>query len=121
MGAAEKEGIVATADAERKETCLMKRWFALSLSMIAMLSLLFPVSAMANSAQTHWRGTSSTGAILSGEDCPIIVEHESLSFDIPEFPQQHYADAEDFLNLGADRLGTSRIVKLVKGQEAQGY
>lgn len=30
-------------------------------------------------------------------------------------------DAEDFLNLGADRLGTSRIVKLVKGQEAQGY
>ncbi len=30
-------------------------------------------------------------------------------------------DAEDFLALGADRLGTSRIVKLVKGQEAQGY
>ena len=30
-------------------------------------------------------------------------------------------DAEDFLNLGADRLGTSRIVKLVKGQQATGY
>lgn len=30
-------------------------------------------------------------------------------------------DAEDFLNLGADRLGTSRIVKIIKGQEAQGY
>ena len=30
-------------------------------------------------------------------------------------------DAADFLDLGADRLGTSRIVKLVKGQEAQGY
>jgi deoxyribose-phosphate aldolase len=30
-------------------------------------------------------------------------------------------DAEDFLALGADRLGTSRIVKLVKGQTAQGY
>ena len=30
-------------------------------------------------------------------------------------------DAEDFLNLGADRLGTSRMVKLVNGQEAQGY
>ena len=30
-------------------------------------------------------------------------------------------DAADFLALGADRLGTSRIVKLVKGQEAQGY
>ena len=30
-------------------------------------------------------------------------------------------DAEDFVALGADRLGTSRIVKLVKGIEAQGY
>ncbi len=30
-------------------------------------------------------------------------------------------DAADFLELGADRLGTSRIVKLVKGQQAQGY
>ena len=30
-------------------------------------------------------------------------------------------DAEDFINLGADRLGTSAIVKLVKGQEPQGY
>lgn len=30
-------------------------------------------------------------------------------------------DATDFLALGADRLGTSRIVKLVKGQEAIGY
>jgi len=30
-------------------------------------------------------------------------------------------DAADFIELGADRLGTSRIVKLVKGLEAQGY
>ena len=30
-------------------------------------------------------------------------------------------DAEDFLALGADRLGTSRIVKLVKGEHAEGY
>lgn len=31
------------------------------------------------------------------------------------------ADAEDFINLGADRLGTSRIVKIVKNEEAHGY
>ena len=31
------------------------------------------------------------------------------------------ADAEDFIKLGADRLGTSRIVKLVKNEEAIGY
>lgn len=30
-------------------------------------------------------------------------------------------DAEDFITLGADRLGTSAIVKLVKGQTPQGY
>lgn len=30
-------------------------------------------------------------------------------------------DAEKFLSLGAERLGTSRIVKLVKNEEATGY
>lgn len=30
-------------------------------------------------------------------------------------------DAEDMLNLGADRLGTSRIVKIVKNEKGQGY
>lgn len=30
-------------------------------------------------------------------------------------------DAEDFINLGASRLGTSRIVKLVKNEEGFGY
>ncbi len=30
-------------------------------------------------------------------------------------------DAEKFLSLGADRLGTSRLIKLVKGQSASGY
>ena len=31
------------------------------------------------------------------------------------------ADAEEFIRLGADRLGTSRIVKLAKQEEAEGY
>ena len=30
-------------------------------------------------------------------------------------------DAEKFLSLGADRLGTSRIIKIVKNEEATGY
>ena len=30
-------------------------------------------------------------------------------------------DAQDFLDLGADRLGTSRIVKLAQGQQGEGY
>ena len=31
------------------------------------------------------------------------------------------ADAEKFLALGAERLGTSRIVKIVKNEQATGY
>ena len=30
-------------------------------------------------------------------------------------------DAQDFLDLGADRLGTSRIVKMARGEQASGY
>ena len=32
-----------------------------------------------------------------------------------------FADAEKFVTLGASRLGTSRIVKLAKNEEATGY
>ncbi|MDD4113354.1 MAG: 2-deoxyribose-5-phosphate aldolase, partial [Herbinix sp.] len=32
-----------------------------------------------------------------------------------------FDDAEKFINLGAERLGTSRIVKLAKNQETEGY
>ena len=31
------------------------------------------------------------------------------------------ADAEEFVKLGAERLGTSRIVKIVKNEEGHGY
>ena len=31
------------------------------------------------------------------------------------------ADAEEFISLGADRLGTSRIVKIVKNEQGSGY
>ena len=30
-------------------------------------------------------------------------------------------DAEKFLSLGADRLGTSSIIKIVKNEKATGY
>ena len=32
---------------------------------------------------------------------------------------QYIADAEEFIKLGADRLGTSRIVKIVKNEESK--
>ena len=53
--------------------------------------------AYANSAQRHWSGTDVTGAVVTGEDCPIVVERELLTFDVQEFPEQYYPDTDSFL------------------------
>ena len=53
--------------------------------------------AYANSAQRHWRGTDGTGAVVTGEDCPILVDKELLTFDVQEFPEQYYPDTDSFL------------------------
>lgn len=64
--------------------------------LIMMLLLAVPVSA--NSAQSQWIGTTSTGAIVTDGNCPIIVENELLTFDIKEFPLQYYSEVDDFLD-----------------------
>ena len=56
-----------------------------------------PISAYANSAQTQWEGVDSSGAIVTEENSPIIVEKEILTFDIQEFPSNHYNEVEEFL------------------------
>ena len=58
-------------------------------------------TVFANSAQTRWTGTDSTGAIVLDEDSPIIVEKELLTFDIQEFPQSYYHDMNEFLAYSA--------------------
>ena len=52
---------------------------------------------LANSAQRNWRGVSATGAIVTDEDCPLVVEEEQLTFAVSEFPQSHYQTENDFL------------------------
>ena len=71
----------------------MKRTFAVLLTVL-MLATSFVVPAYANSAQTHWRGVDSTGAVVVGEDCPIEVTKEVLTFDISEFPDNYYREME---------------------------
>lgn len=74
--------------------------FKKRLSMICsfvMLSTILAVPASANSAQTQWRGTDATGAIVAETDCPIIVEHENLTFDIGQFPESYYWEVSDYL------------------------
>ena len=62
-----------------------------------LLTASLAVPASANSAQSHWRGVNATGAIITGENCPIVVDHETLTFDIQQFPEQHYKAVSDYL------------------------
>ena len=67
-------------------------------AMLFALVLLFGLTAApayANSAQSHWTGIDSTGAIVVDENCPIEVEKELLTFNVQEFPSNYYRSAEE--------------------------
>lgn len=68
---------------------------------------------------------TSTGFSTAGatrEDVALFAKHVTCGTKIKAAGGiASLADAEDFIKLGADRLGTSRIVKLVKKEEASGY
>ena len=74
----------------------MKRTFA-TILVVLLLATTLVVPAYANSAQTHWRGVDSTGAVIMGENCPIEVTKEVLTFDISEFPDNYYREMEEYL------------------------
>ncbi len=59
------------------------------------------VSASANSAPSYWSGTAASGAIVTDGQCPVEVESEKLTFDIPHTPKNRYEDAEEFSSYGA--------------------
>ena len=68
---------------------------------------------------------TSTGFSTGGatrEDVALFVQHVGPGVKVKAAGGiSSLQDAEDFMALGADRLGTSRIVKLVKGEHAEGY
>ena len=65
-------------------------------------------------------GFSAKGA--SREDIILFKEHVSPNVKIKAAGGiSSLADAEDFIRLGASRLGTSRIVKLIKNEASGGY
>ena len=68
---------------------------------------------------------TSTGFSTGGatrEDVALMVKHVGHAVKVKAAGGiTSLKDAEDFLTLGADRLGTSRIVKLVNGQQGEGY
>ena len=65
-------------------------------------------------------GFSKAGATF--EDIALFAAHVGKNVKIKAAGGiSSLADAERFLALGADRLGTSRMIKLVKNEEASGY
>lgn len=65
-------------------------------------------------------GFSTAGATF--EDVKLFAEHVGANVKIKAAGGiSSLEDAEKFLALGADRLGTSRIIKLLKKEEATGY
>ncbi len=43
------------------------------------------ITAVANSGPSSWQGVTATGVLFTGESCPIEVEGELLTLDIPDF------------------------------------
>lgn len=65
-------------------------------------------------------GFSTAGATF--DDVKLFSEHVGEGVRIKAAGGiSSFADAEEFISLGASRLGTSRIVKLAKNEQASGY
>ena len=68
---------------------------------------------------------TSTGFSTGGatrEDVELFARHVAPQVKVKAAGGiSSLQDAEDFIRLGADRLGTSRIVKLIKGLQGEGY
>ena len=77
----------------------MKRWNkALSATVLALLLCVLGVlPASANSAESYWEGVNASGVLVTDGECPLVVEHETLTFDIAEFPANHFGSAKDYL------------------------
>ena len=66
--------------------------------------------------------TGFAGGGATREDVALFAKHVAPHVKIKAAGGiASLQDAQDFLDLGASRLGTSRIVKAVKGQEGTGY
>mgnify|MGYP004602478109 FL=1 len=65
-------------------------------------------------------GFSTAGATFA--DVKLMKEHVGEGVKVKAAGGiSSFDDAEEFMRLGTDRLGTSRIVKIVKNEEATGY
>ena len=58
----------------------MKKKITAGVLLILLLAGACIQPAYANSAQRYWSGTDGTGAVVTREDCPIVVDKWTKSF-----------------------------------------
>lgn len=73
----------------------MKTKQIIALALCIILSFFTTLTASANSAPKYWSGADSYGTVITDKECPVTVESELLTFNIPDFPK-NYGDNTDY-------------------------
>ncbi len=76
-----------------KRTELIRKTVAVICLLSLLTCLALPVSA--NSAQQEWSGRDESGVMIVDGDCPLVVEHETLTFDLEDFPTYDLPSQEE--------------------------
>ena len=72
-----------------------------ALALTATLIVAFAPAVSANSALTYWKGVNASGAMVTDENCPVVVNSEKIVFDIGEFPESYYEEGESLKDYDA--------------------
>ena len=70
------------------------RFFTL---LICLVILLCSCSEGSSVERKKWEGDKVRGAALVDENCPVVLERETITFDLPEFPYLGRDSAEKYL------------------------
>ncbi len=73
-----------------------KRFGAVLLLITVLLSLLAPSFISANSAIKYYEGISSQGVTVKNDSCPVIIEHETLTFELSNLPASALIDNGEY-------------------------
>ena len=73
----------------------MKKIFATVLLILLLINI-SALPAYANSAHTSWQGVDTAGSVVLGEDCPIEVTKEVLTFNIAKTPVTEWHEITGF-------------------------
>lgn len=67
------------------------------IAVVCLLTMIpcFVLPASANSAQDKWSGRDESGVLTVDGDCPLVVEHETLTFNLQEFPTYYLPSQEE--------------------------